>query len=463
MRHKILIRALAWVLALTLTLGCAFAYTQATATIYVDTVANGGLAINGGTTDTLTPFAGCAASCTTTGASWTSSAGGTGTAASAWALGATSFNVVACTNVQVNGGVWDTTLTSQGMIGVAASCTGAGPFVLTLTGPAVHSSSAGGTGASDGLAFGTPITLNGSPDFHTLPGCTLLSGVTYGCDGSQKIGLGTATNGSMRQFMISGFTSCSGSGTCILGVGGNGVGYNPACTTCSGSTATWAIGGRITFPFNNQTGILPGDTLILNNSINCGAATCAANLLGDLTTGPVIMRVASGAVTLSNTGNFAVLSISGPTVVRGPITLSNSGATTVAELTMIGSNGAIDNITFNSPSGTGACVNITQGNINVINSNFLACGGDAINDTSTNGFIVGNNITGAIIGNGINLTLAANNVYYVAGNIIDGVWKSGYINIRINFIWHNSKQHGSRKPEGRHCIWIEQRQCSWVV
>jgi len=398
------------------------------ATIYVN---SGGAATNSGTTDNNTaPLnnvasgTACSATCT---AAWTTGAGGTSTATASWVATATSITVTNgdCTNASAGAGVWDTTLGSNGLIGIIASCT---TTTLTLaTGGALQASS----GSTDALYFSAPITLSSAATLGTTPGCTNEGSGSYLCDGSQMIYLGNATNTNAKVFIIAGFTACAGSGTCIIGVGAsataNAGSPNPTCSSCSGST--WAIGGRILFPDTSIEGSFnPGQTINIENSQSCGAASCLtmrAASSGDQILGPLIVSP-TGFVTLSATGNNSVIASSGaPAYWRwlAGITFTNTGLSTnplvnVGSSTPVSFDGEI--FTMGSSATTGACLSGSGPYMYVTNSKFTFCGGPGISETSGSGhYIFGNYFSGTFKGTGITVS-GANPAIQIINNIMIG-------------------------------------------
>ncbi len=170
-----------------------------------------------------------------------------------------------------------------------------------------------------------------------------------------------------------------------------------------------------------------GDTISVNTSISCATPCVTTRAAGDTVTGPIVVKPTTTPITLTASATNQSITTNSGTQSNwrwGPgLTFTGSVATpTVAYVvTGNGSNIVFDGDTFtaNATPGTVNCLTSTSQNLQVTNSIFTLCGGDAINMSTNNFLIMGNLFSGTINGNAITVSSATPSGV-IDGNIIIG-------------------------------------------
>ncbi len=266
---------------------------------------------------------------------------------------------------------------------------------------------------------GTAASWTTGTNTITLDTNTLLTNMPV--NGSQAIFLTNATNTNDKIFWITGITGCTGSGSCTVTIS-----INATCATCTAQT--WVIGGRVALPDASLEGALrAGDTISVNTSISCATPCVTLRVAGDTVTGPITIKPTTTPVTLTASASNQSIIVNSGTQANwhfGPgLTFTGSAATPTVALVVPGngSNIAFDSDTFtaNATPGTVNCLTSTSQNLQVTNSIFTLCGGDAISMSQNNFVIMGNLFSGTFNGNAITMSSATPSGL-IEGNIIIG-------------------------------------------
>lgn len=431
-------------LALSICLLFAFVLPAfALSTIYVD--ATNGVSTNSGTTNGASPTA------NGTNAVVSVSSGTTQAATSSFTTAGSTFTIAAaCGTTFVAGmGVWDATLAAtlgsgqtKAMIGVVASCSGAGPSTITLTDNAQFNSA----GSADSLFFSNKITLDTNTNLTSVTGCATKPSTVNYCDGTQAINLASATNSNLRIFWLSSYTGCSGSGSCVITVAGSTSQATATYPTCAGgppcTAMNWAVGGQYIWPTSNTVDVVakalrPGDTLQFNCAGgNPATKTLAAPFItmasnGDQITGPIIVQGETGCrPLLQQSGSVNVIANTSNNIIYSNFEIKQTGTATLCIAGNTNLNVIYSNLKISQCAGTNADgINIGAGSMQqVLFSEITGATGNGVNSIGVNGYFFGNYIHGNSL-SGILLSAAgvtatvANNV--ISGNTTRGIFFSG--------------------------------------
>lgn len=317
----------------------------------------------------------------------------------------------------------------------------AGTIFVDTGGLATNS---GSTDANSPTTSGTAATNVGTT--VTLDVSTNLGTVNTSGPNQTSINIAGATNTNRTIFWVTSVTSgCTGTAVaCVIVVDTAPTGL---------TTNAWSVGGRYLWPSGSTvdkaaSALRGGDTLQFNNPPATRTAaflTLGSGQVGDSTNGNInIIGKAGGSRILLDVGSSPVNVLTGTGSTSNYIYLSNlelrQAATTVSLAASFGI--AIwDNVKFNHPSGTttaagmlvasasarvlnsefvggGAgttqdCINVTGGQLYVLNSYLHNCNGDGVefnfsNPISTiNGTIIANNGSSGINLSGATVTSAA--------------------------------------------------------